>query len=283
MLTSPELATFLAVADCGSFSAAAERLGRVQSNVTARIRSLEERLGARLFERGRQGASLTAAGSALLERAKLAAELLAEGEQAVRDQAAGRSVLRLGAMESTAAARLPAVLLHARARAPELQLQLATGTTDELIRAVLERRLDAAFVAGGTDLEALEARPVFEERLLLVEAAGQPAARPLLAFRQGCTYRSVAERWLRASGRAPVEIMELGTLDGILGCVAVGLGIAVLPEAAVRLSVHAARLATSPLPEPHGRSETRLVFRRDAGRQPQVELLLEAAAGEASR
>lgn len=280
MLTSPELATFLAVADCGSFSAAAERLGRVQSNVTARIRSLEERLGAKLFERGRQGASLTEAGAALLERARLAAELLAEGERAVRDRAAGQSVLRLGAMESTAAARLPAVLLRARALAPALRLQLTTGATDELIRAVLERRLDAAFVAGGTDLEALEARPVFRERLVLVEPAGGLAARPLLAFRQGCTYRSVAERWLRASGRAPVEIMEFGTLEGILGCVAVGLGVAILPEAAVKISAHAAALATAPLPEPYGSSETLLVCRRDTAARPQVELLLEAAAGE---
>src|SRR5690606_15581902 len=94
MLPSQELSAFLAVADCGSFSAAAERLGRVQSNVTARIRSLEQRLGATLFERGRRGAALTPAGETLLQRARLAADLLAEGAQAVRDQAAGRVVLR---------------------------------------------------------------------------------------------------------------------------------------------------------------------------------------------
>ncbi|SME98346.1 DNA-binding transcriptional regulator, LysR family [Tistlia consotensis] len=279
MLSSQELAAFLAVADCGSFSAAAGKLGRVQSNVTARIRSLEQRLGAVLFDRGRQGASLTPAGETLLKRARLAADLLAEGEQAVRDQAAGRTLLRLGSMESTAGARLPAVLLRARERRPDLQLQLSTGTTDELIRDVLERRLDAAFVAGGTDLEALQAQPVFEERLVLVEPTGRPAARPLLAFRQGCTYRSVAERWLRASGRAPVEIMEFGTIDGILGCAAVGLGIAVLPEAVVRISLHAPQLTVSPLPEPYGSSVTMLVSRRDdGGRRPLVELLLEAAS-----
>lgn len=283
MLPSQELAAFLAVADCGSFSAAAGRLGRVQSNVTARIRSLEARLGARLFERGRLGATLTPAGATLLQRARLAADLLAEAEQAVRDQAAGRTVLRLGSMESTAAVRLPSLLLAARQRLPDLQLQLSTGTTDELIRAVVERRLDAAFVAESTDLDALEARPVFRERLVLIEAAEQAAARPLLAFRQGCTYRSVAERWLRASGRAPVEIMDFGTIEGILGCVAVGLGIAVMPEAVVRSSPHAPRLVVSPLPAPYADTVTMLVLRRDQdGRLGLVDLLTDAAA-EADR
>ena len=282
MLSSQEIAAFLAVADEGSFSAAARRLGCVQSNVTARIRSLEARLGARLFDRGRRGAEPTAAGKALLQRARLAVDLLTEGAQAVRDQAAGRTVLRLGSMESTAAVRLPPVLLRARERAPGLQLQLSTGTTDELIRGVLERRLDAAFVAEGTDLPELETRALFRERLVLVEEAelqaGREAARPLLAFRQGCTYRSVAEGWLRASGRSPVEIMDFGTIDGIVGCVAVGLGIAVLPEAVVEASIHRARLKITPLPEPYGACHTMLAFRRDTlVRRDLIELLLVAA------
>lgn len=265
------LRSFTAVATAGSFSAAADSLGCVQSNVTARIRKLEDHFGQPVFERGRGGARLTRFGERLLAHAD---DLLARFEAAERDllDAAGaRAPLRLGAMETTAALRLPSLLKKLRDAAPGAPITLHTGPTGELTRMVWERRLDAALVAGPIDDDRFCAAPAFEERLVAAaDAHAERAEGPLIAFRHGCSYRAVAEAWLRAEGRMDVETIEMGTLDGILGCVAAGLGFAVAPEAAVSGARVSQDLVSTPLPLPFGASTTWLIWRRD---QPTITAL----------
>jgi len=100
------LEIFRAVVSEGGITRAAERLHRVQSNVTTRIRQLEESVGVPLFIRDRKRLLLTPAGEVLLDYSERILGLVQEARQAVLPQGP-RGRLRVGAMESTAASRLP--------------------------------------------------------------------------------------------------------------------------------------------------------------------------------
>lgn len=146
--------------------------------------------------------------------------------------------MRLGSMETALAVRLPDVLAKFRSQNPKAQLTLRTGPTDDLIDHVLAHRLDAALVGGHVHHPAIIQEPIYREQLVLVtdqsvDAPDQIDNRQLLVFKQGCSYRTAAEQGLRSSGFAPVELSELGTLDGILACVAAGIGITLLPRSVV--------------------------------------------------
>lgn len=261
----PALRLVLAVGEAGSLSGAAERLHTVQSNVTTRLRRLEDALGCRLFERHARGVAPTEAGRRLAAYAERILALAEEAGAALRAEAAAPPPLRLGAMETTAAVRLPPLLAALTQALPDLTVTVETGPTDALVEQVLAGRLDCAFVGGPVDHAALAARPAFVETLVLVTprrpAAG--AAATLVAFRAGCSYRARAERLLREAGRLPYRVLELGTLDGILGCVAAGIGMAVVPAATAERA-DAAAVRVEALPDPLARAETLLLTRRDA-------------------
>lgn len=258
------LEVFRAVAEAKSVTRAAAALDRVPSNVTTRIRALEEDLGVALFLRDGKRMALTAEGETFLSYARRLLALEAEARDAVRLGApSGR--LRLGAMESTAASRLPEPLARFHGAFPEVALELVTGTSRALVRQVRDHALDCALVAAfpgddasalkGLDPEqdpALEARRIYEEDLMLVapEAHG-PVTGPqdvrldtLAALPVGCTYRAFVEAWL-AGGQAdawPVRRLELASYDAILACVSAGSAVAVVPRAVLDLRPAATRL-----------------------------------------
>src|SRR3712207_2680284 len=115
----------------GGVTRAAERLHRVQSNVTTRVRQLEDELGVQLFIREGKRLHLSPAGRVLLGYADRLLDLADEARDAVQD-ARPRGLLRLGAMESTAAVRLPAPLTEFHRRHPEVTLELRTGNPQQL-------------------------------------------------------------------------------------------------------------------------------------------------------
>ncbi|HYD98074.1 MAG TPA: LysR family transcriptional regulator, partial [Alphaproteobacteria bacterium] len=240
-MDSGDLKVFAAVARLGGMNRAAAALNTVQSNVTARIQQLEATLGVPLFHRHSRGVGLTDAGRRLLPYAERAALLLAEARRAVADDGTPKGGLAVGAMETTTALRLPAVLAAYAAAHPAVDLVLRTGTTCELTQAVLEHRLEGALVCGPVDHPELEARPAFREELVLVAArhlagpdvlAGRPELK-IIVFRAGCSYRQKLESLLAGRGVADPRRLEFGTLDGILGCVAAGVGVTLLPRGVV--------------------------------------------------
>ena len=171
------LEIFKAVAAEGSVTRAAEQLGRVQSNVTTRIQQLEEQLGTPLFLRQGRRMVLTPAGESLRGYADRLLALAEEARQAVRPQQPGGR-LRLGAMESTAAARLPQPLAQLHAQWPDVVLDLSTGASRPLVEQVAAHTLDAALVAWpppGLETDTpVERTPVFQESLLLALPAHHP-------------------------------------------------------------------------------------------------------------
>lgn len=234
------LRIFCAIAECGSFTAAAERVCTVQSNVTMRVRELEVELGQQLFIRHKTGVVLTSAGETYLGYARRVLNLIDESRNALSGMSTPVGRLRLGSMETTAAIRLPQVLTRYRHSYPDVTLSLLTGTTVELIKAVETHRIDGAFVGGFHENAALQQEEVFQEELVLLsnkDFTSLPAlirAMPqqtVLVFRSGCFYRSTLEHWFYQAGLVPYQVMELGTLDGILSCVAAGMGVSLLPRA----------------------------------------------------
>jgi len=149
---------------------AANELHTVQSNVTARVRTLEEELGVQLFHRGRKGVTLTAAGERLLPYAVRVAHLLEEAQKAVKDDGKPRGRLTIGSLETTAALRLSPVLAAYWARYPDVDLVLRTGTTCELIEQVLNYAIEGAFVCGPVNHQDLAEEVFFREELVVLTA-----------------------------------------------------------------------------------------------------------------
>jgi LysR family transcriptional regulator, cell division regulator len=255
-----DLLTFSAVARTGGITRAAEELNTVQSNVTQRVKALEAEIGTALFERHSRGMTLTGAGRRLLPYAQRMAALSREAVLAARDDGEPKGPLAIGSMETTAAVRLPALLADFHRRFPAVRLSLRTATTADLVAGVLDGSLDGAFVAGPIEHADLTSTVAFREELVLVTArhlknlaelrAVTPESGPTaLVFRTGCTYRQRLEQVLTEFGWPSATRFELGTLDGMVGCVAAGMGVTLLPRAVVgrndSVSVHALSPAQS--------------------------------------
>ena len=270
-----DLLTFSAVARNGGITRAAEELNTVQSNVTQRVKALEAEIGTALFERHSRGMTLTGAGRRLLPYAQRMAALSREAMLAARDDGEPKGPLAIGSMETTAAVRLPALLAEFHRRFPAVRLTLKTATTADLVAAVLDGAIDGAFVAGPIEHADLTATLAFREELVLVSAkrfnnlaalrAGTPESGPTaLVFRTGCTYRQRLEQVFSDFGWPSAARFELGTLDGMIGCVAAGMGVTLLPRAVVERSDQRKEVNIHSLDAAWSRVDTLFIQRRSA-------------------
>ena len=167
------LEIFCAVAHEGSVSGAAQKVHRVQSNVSTRIKQLEGHLRKALFERHNRGLSLTADGEVLLAYADRLLQLSTEASEAMK-KGVPRGVFRIGTMESTAAARLPAILSRYHALHPEVRIEIETDVARGLTRRLLNHDIEIAFIAEPVSFDRLRTRGVFEESLVLVAPQSFP-------------------------------------------------------------------------------------------------------------
>jgi len=268
------LRIFKTVAEEGSVTQAAARLHRVQSNVSARLNQLEESLGVTLFNRSGRRMLITAEGTRLLEYADRLLRLADEAQMSVRGENEPSGQLRIGSMETTAAARLPRVLGAFHRKYPHVDLLLDTGPTDYQIQQVLNHKVDLALVSGPVERPELEQAPVFvEELVLLTDAMHGPvtgpadvARRTLLGFRSGCSYRRRLEWWFADAGVAHTRIAEFGTFEAIIGCVAAGMGVAMMPREVLRQRGLGRTVQCHTLPPEVAEVETVMVWRRDIPR-----------------
>ena len=264
----PALHTFISVIEQGGILAASRHLNTVQSNVTSRIKRLEETLDTQLFYRQGRGLVLSPSGQVLESYARRMLQLEIQATQAVQQAGNQSGELRIGTMESFAALRLSPILRQLRSDHAGLQLQISTNTSADLIQDVLQHKLDCAFVGGPVEHPDIQVSQVIEEELVLV-CSNQPGTPdismlPLILFRDGCAYRTRALNWQQHSGNHTQQLMEMGSLDGILSCVAAGLGCTLLPAAVVAASSHHSALSTEQLPTELGRVPTLMIQHKDA-------------------
>ena len=282
-----DLQIFRAVVKEGGITRAAEKLHRVQSNITTRVRQLEQDLGVELFIREGKRMQPSPAGKLLLDYADRLLDLAQEARDAIHD-AAPRGLFRLGSMESTAAIRLPGVLSEFHQRYPDVRLELRTGDPKVLAQAVLAGELDAALAAEPIMEGPFDKTLIYDEELVIVAPPGHPPiraphdARPqtILVFECGCSYRARVEQWFAISGQIPEKIIEMTSWHAIVGCTTAGMGISVLPRMVLASFPEPTYLSIHPLPSGLSRAPTMLIWRKGAT-SPNVRALRDVLTAQA--
>jgi DNA-binding transcriptional LysR family regulator len=268
MRTLDSLEIFRTVVAEGGVIRAADKLNRVQSNVTTRIQQLEERLGHKLFQRRGRSLELAPAGHKLLPYADRLLRLAEEAESELRSDLP-LGTFRLGSLESTAGSRLPPVLSRFHKLYPGVVVELVAGTTGALLKRVHDFDIEAAFVSQPFPAQGLETLAVFEEELVLVTARSiASVTRPadlagatLIAFAQGCSYRQLLEQWLGKSSVVPARSLEFSSYQAMIACVAAGTGFAIVPLSVLKALRATADVQQHALPERIRSNRTHLVWR----------------------
>jgi LysR family transcriptional regulator, cell division regulator len=270
LLDADDLRIVEAVARIGSMNRAAAELNMVQSNVTARIRLLEEELGVQLFVRHSRGVEPSEAGLRLLSYVEQIRALFREATTAVKEDGIPKGKLRVGMLETTAGLRLPTLVAQYARQYPKVELAIVTGTTTSLINQVVEHELDGAFVAGPVHNRELSEEPLFLEDLVLVSPLSMQTFDDLaeaenlkvIVLRQGCSYRERLGSILDGLGIRYV-VMEFGSLDAIITSITAGVGITLLPKALVDRLWTDRSVTVHELPVDQARVETVFVRRHD--------------------
>ena len=271
-MDAADLKVFEAVARLGGMSRAATELNTVQSNVTARIRVLEDELGTPLFHRHSRGVSLTDAGRRLLPYATRVKQAIADAKKAVADDGEPTGPLTIGSLESTAALHLAPHLSVYAGHYPKVDLVLRTGTTTELIQDVLDHRVEGAFVCGPVDHPNLDEDVFFREELVVLTARRVRKlddqlirdGMKIVVLDAGCSYRMMLETMLARRGITNLRQLEFGTLEAIYACVSAGIGITLLPKRLTEKVWRDGRVAVHKLPPAESRVDTVFIRRRDA-------------------
>jgi DNA-binding transcriptional LysR family regulator len=256
-----QLAALVAVADQGSFSAAADTLHTVQSNISNHVARLEKELGVQLIDR--QGCLLTEAGAAVVERARrIAAELdaLVAEVASLRQEVVGN--VRLGMIGTTARWLVPRLLERLAERHPKVRLVVVDSGSATLEPQLASGRLDLVVVTLPVPDADLTGQPLFDEDLVLVVPPGHPLhdrtdlamadldGVPLLLPAPGTAFRDEIDQ---AAARAGIELVAKAELDGVRLIASLtfdGHGPAVLPATGVpdRLAASFKRIAVAGMP-----------------------------------
>jgi DNA-binding transcriptional LysR family regulator len=239
------LQALTAISDHGTFSAAAEHLGTVQSNVSAHVARLERELGAPMIDRS--DGRLTEEGLAVVARAR---RVLSEIDALVADVAACKDevagTVRVGMIGTTARWLVPQLMDAARQRHPKLRLVVVEGNTTGLEPQLAAGQLDLAVLNLPVPGRDLVARPLFEEDLMLVVTDEHPMARlgrrltvedlaelELLLPLPGTAFRDELDAAVRPLGITLLPAAEIDGLRLIASLTFEGYGAAVLPATAV--------------------------------------------------
>lgn len=276
------LVTYRTVVDRASFSAAAEDLEVSQPAVSAQIRSLEERLGQRLLDRGGRRVRPTEAGEVLYRYAQRIIQVEAEMERAlaeVGDRVAGR--LLLGSSTGPGEILLPGLCGAFAGTHPDVRVSLAVHDSQTVCQRVVDDEIELGFVGAARPLRGLEAEPFVRDELVVITPPDHPLAgrdavglaelvgQPMLLQQRGSGVRAVLEAAMREAGLRDRDLdvrMELGLQQSVKAGVLDGFGITVISRLAVEREVADGSLAAVPLAGPGLARDFTVV--RAAGRTP---------------
>jgi len=270
-MNTNDLKIFEAVAASGSFTKAAAAMFTVQSNVTARIKNLEEEFGTELFTRTSRKVELTPGGQTLIQYCKQIDHLVAEAKSNIQSSNKVNGSLKIGCIETTMALKVPEILNRFEEDYPEVELEFRSNMRKDLINDVLNYKLDAAFVSAPVNVNGLDQINIREEQLVILTSSTGPKLNELLAkqpvkivvFDEGCIFRARLESWLSSKGIIHYKSTVLNSIEGIINFVEAGLGISLLPEEVVSKYYSGRKIATHSLNKQLGTMNTVLVFRKD--------------------
>jgi len=273
-----DLEIFQAVAEKGTITEAAKEFNYVQSNITARIHKLETELNTPLFNRHHRGMSLTPEGKKLLTYSHQLLKLKAEMKKAIQSDQEPSGKLEIGTVETVM--KLPKILSTYSKQYKNVDLSIYSGVTESLEEAVLNHKLDGAFVTEADFHPDLISHDVFEEELVLI--SDQPISAieglegiPFLCFSKGCGYRARLESWHRDQNIKPQKVMEFGTLETILRSVVEGLGVTFVPKSSVAHLEQSGSIYCHTLPERYSKIKTVFIRRADTYVTSTIEKFIE--------
>lgn len=232
-----QLRSLIAIAERGSFTAAAEAMGLSHSAVSLQMKALESELGVELIDRRHRPPRLTARGVAMVEQARRMAAILEE-IRGLGAEAALTGSLAVGVVPTEMVHLLPPALKRLRSRHPRLAIHVRTGLSSELAEAVRRGELDAAVATmprrSPRDLAVTE---VAREPLMVIAPEDVPGrtpeevidGNPFIWFSRRTWAGQQIEQVLAARGLAPAAAMEVDSLEAIESLVAHGLGVSVVP------------------------------------------------------
>jgi DNA-binding transcriptional LysR family regulator len=282
-MNTNDLKIFEAVARHGSFTRAAESVYTVQSNVTARIKSLEEEFGAPLFSRSPRKVELTAAGRTLMKYYKRVDHLLEEAKKEMKNTGHVSGTLKIGCIETTMALKGPDIIKKFSATFPDVELEFVSAMRGSLVNDLLSHKLDAAFIPGPIHNTGLDQVSLKQTRLFLLGPATAKTSADLLkrepptivVFEQGCVYRNRLEAWLSSKGIVQYKRIVLNSIEGIINFVESDIGISVLPLEVIAKYYPHRKLKTFPLNKELGALTNSLAYRKGEPTSRALEAFLE--------
>ncbi|HEY6751023.1 MAG TPA: LysR family transcriptional regulator [Rubrobacteraceae bacterium] len=246
------LRVFLSILEQGSLSAAGRRLGLTQPAVSNHLHTLEKRFEVALLVRGGR-VRATPAGECLANHARRVLEEISNLEEDMAHYSAPHGRLVVGASTTPGEVLVPHVAADFSARYPDVTLDVEIADTEETLKALLEREVEFAIVGRKVDHPRLDSWAIEQDELVLVVAATDPLAgselapedladRPFVMREEGSATRQATEEGLATVSLAPRVTMELGSNAAVVGAVAEGAGLGVVPVRTLKSEEQVGRL-----------------------------------------
>jgi DNA-binding transcriptional LysR family regulator len=281
-----ELRAFLTLAEHLHFGHAADQLHLTQPALSKQIQRLEHKVGGPLVVRRYRDLRLTAAGQALLARARPLLRDAATTMEAARLAARGQlGTLRIGFGIATLLDLLPNVLLRFRAAYPDVELRMRDMSTPGQLQALVRGDLDIGFVRLPVDDPRVAARPILHERLVLALGPKSPwhpriglasvAHEPFITIARttSASFYDHVVAVCRASGFAPNIVQEASELFTVLMLVRAGMGVALVPSASVFRGVPGVRVR--PVAPSEAAWDIGIAWSAERGGEPLLDAFLE--------
>jgi LysR family transcriptional regulator, cell division regulator len=281
-MNTNDLKIFEAVAQTGSFTKAAELTATVQSNITARIKSLEDEFGVQLFTRTSRKVELTTAGEKLIAYSHQISDLISAAKEELRqsDQVIGH--LKIGCIETTMALKAPEMIRSFHELYPDVSLEFRAAMRSTLLNEVLQYQLDAAFVTAPVYAPELAHIPIKDEKLAILastkyrtvnELLKQPTP-TIIVFEQGCAFRERLETWLASKGISKYKSIVVNSLEGIINFVEAGLGISIMGTDVINEYYSSRNITTFPMTKELATMSTLLVYRNKSRLSPALKAFI---------
>lgn len=283
-MTDNDLKLFEAVAFHGSFTKAAEEMFTVQSNVTARIKKLEEEFGAVLFSRSSRSVRLTSAGETFLAYSKKINRLIEQAKEQVGEKELVKGQIKVGFLETILVVKGPELVKKLADQYPFVELEFKSAMKEVLLNDVINFRLDVAFVPGPLNDIRLKQTMVKEEEIVAVvpsdfsglnEILSQTPSKAIV-FDQGCVFRARLENWLVFNGVSHYHKTVMNSIEGVINFIESGIGFSFLPKEIISTFYRNRKIKTLPLPKEFASLKTYLVYRDDVPKSSALSTFIDA-------
>ncbi|WP_332715590.1 LysR family transcriptional regulator [Pelagibacterium mangrovi] len=278
------LETFVLVAELGSLAEASRRLGITPVAVAQRMQALEDEVGAQLLIRAGRRVKPTQAGYAILEKGRqILVDIRSLSSLAQLDNVAGD--IRLGAISTALTGILPEALRALSATAPDVNAFLLPGTSNDLYRALLDGKIDAALLVQPPFevAKSLRWKTLRSEPLVVLcrpeHADANPLAllktEPLIRYDRNNWGGRLPDQYLRDAGIKPRERFELDSLDAIAVMVRSGLGVSLVPDWSVPWD-ETGSLIRLPVPRPRSARAIGMLWPQSSPAGRLIDVVIEA-------